>query len=102
MTIAERVLIGGSGSCGEEGVNLVENFRAGIRVMNCVAQFRAVADSVSEQAGELFHFADGVGHFGRKQAAEISAQQVVAVEIGGFIVTASGDVIRDLAKNPGI
>jgi hypothetical protein len=32
--------------------------------MDGVAEFRAVANAVSEEAGELFHFAYGVGHFG--------------------------------------
>ena len=33
--------------------------------MDGVAEFGAVANTVGEEAGELFHFAYCVGHFGR-------------------------------------
>jgi hypothetical protein len=42
--------------------------------MNGVAELGAVANAVSEEAGELLHFADGVGHLSRDQAAEISGE----------------------------
>ena len=68
--------------------------------MDGVAEFGAVANAMSEEAGELLHFADGVGHFGCDEAAEISGKQVVAVEFGGLIVALCRNVLRNLAEDP--
>lgn len=68
--------------------------------MDGVAEFRAVANAVSEEAGELFHFAYGVGHFGCNQAAEISGEEMIAVEFGGLVEALRCDVLRNLAEDP--
>ena len=67
-----------------------------------MAELGAVANAVGEEAGELLHFADGVGHFGCDQAAKISRQQIVAVEFGGLVIALRRDVLRDLAEDPRI
>src|SRR5271170_7223885 len=71
-------------------------------MVDVVAEFGTVADAMGEEAGELLHFADGVGHFGGEQAAEIAAEQVVAIDVSGLGVAASGEVVGDLAEDPGI
>src|SRR5271154_6254508 len=70
--------------------------------MNFVAKFGAVADAVGEKAGELFHFSGCVGHFGFDQAAEISGEQAVTVELGRLVVASGRDVLSDLAEDPRI
>jgi len=69
-------------------------------VMDGVAEFGAIANAMSEEAGELLHLADGVGHFGCDQAAEISGKQVVAVKFGGLVIALRRGVLRDLAEDP--
>ena len=76
--------------------------------MDGVAKFGAVANAVGEEAGELFHLADGVGHFSCDQAAEISGKQMIAVEFGGLVVASasqriarSGGRSRDSTKRSG-
>ena len=70
--------------------------------MDGVAEFGAVANTVGEEAGELLHFAYGVGHLGRDQAAEISREQVIAVELGGLVIALRRNVLRDLTEDPRI
>ena len=84
----------------EEGVYAIQDFGGGLGVMDGVAEFGAVANAVSEEAGELFHFANGVGHFGCDEAAEISCEKMIAVEFGGLVVALRRNVLFDLAEDP--
>src|SRR6202044_2010883 len=79
---------GGGGRAGEEGGDPVGDFGASVGVVDLVTQIAAVAHTVREERGKLFHLADGVGHFGVEQAAKISGEQLVAVGLGGLVVAA--------------
>lgn len=70
--------------------------------MDRMAEFRAVANAMSEEAGELLHFAYGIGHFGCDQATEISREKMVAVEFGGLVIALGRNVLRNLAEDPWI
>ena len=71
-------------------------------MMDGVAELGAVANAMSEEAGELFHLAGGVRHFGCNEAAEISSKKVIAVEFGGLVVALRRNVLSDLAEDPGV
>ena len=70
--------------------------------MDGVAKFGAVANAVGEEAGELFHFADGIGHFSCDQAAKVSGKKMIAVKFGGLVVALRRNVLSNLAEDPGV
>src|SRR2546426_1002987 len=88
--------------CGKKSVYAVENLRRRVGQMNLTAQLAAVSHAVREPAGELLHFADGIGQFGFHQTAKISRKQPVTIRLGGLIVTPAGSILLHLAENPGI
>ena len=45
-----------------------------MRVMHCMTKLGAIANAVREEARELFHLADRVGHFGCNQTAKIAGE----------------------------
>ena len=63
---------------------------------------RAVAHAVSEVSGELFHFSDGIVVRAPDQHVVIAAHHLVAILVGGLIVGAGGQVLLNLAEDPGI
>ena len=66
------------------------------------AEARAVADTVGEVTGELFHLTDGLWPLSFFQHGEIAFHDRIAIFLLGLPVSAGGEILGDLTEDPGV
>ncbi len=86
----------------EERVDQFEDGGGLVGLIDGGAELRAVAHAMSEVCGELFHFSDGIVLRAGDQHVVVSAHHLVAVVVGRLVVAAGGEVLLNLAEDPGI
>ena len=79
-----------------------QNFVGRVGMMHGVTQYRTVAHTVGERSSELLHLPHRVGNFRAGQIPEIAGEQLIAIKLRRFMVTAGGQKLCELLKNPGI
>src|ERR1017187_9298762 len=86
----------------KERVHQIENGGGRVHGVDGSAELRAVAHAVREVSGELFHFTYGIVVRAPDEHVVIVAHHAVAVLVGGLVVGAGGQVLLNLAEDPGI
>src|SRR5579872_6027298 len=74
--------------------HLRQNFLAGLRLVNSLAQRRAAWHAIREEGCELLHFADAALKVFFDQHREIRAHHVVAVYFRGNVILSCRRVLR--------
>ena len=70
----------------EEFLYPIQNFLTAFRLVDCLPQGRASGYAMGEPGGELLHLTFGTRHFFFEQHLKISADHLVAIGLGGFVI----------------
>src|ERR1700685_3349131 len=86
----------------KERIHQIQNLTRLSSFVDFNAQLRSVPYAVCEIRSELFHLAHRIHGAALAQHRVIRSHDVVALTLGGVLVTSGREILRDLPKNPRI